>query len=122
VEIIFLWFSLSIVAGIIAASKNRHAVGYFLLSLALSPLVGLILAIALPRLSRAGVAVGPTRATHIKCPDCAELILIDAKVCKHCGCRLASGGIPAGKIPCPDCRRLNDASDKHCAVCGHNLH
>ena len=26
--------------------------------------------------------------THVKCPDCRELVLIDAKVCKHCGCKL----------------------------------
>jgi hypothetical protein len=25
-----------------------------------------------------------------KCPDCAETVLADAKVCKHCGCRFAS--------------------------------
>ena len=33
-------------------------------------------------------AKGPTPATHVKCPDCAELILREAKVCKHCGCKL----------------------------------
>ena len=26
--------------------------------------------------------------THVKCPDCAELVLADARVCKHCGCKL----------------------------------
>ena len=26
--------------------------------------------------------------THVKCPDCAELIKREARVCKHCGCRL----------------------------------
>lgn len=26
---------------------------------------------------------------HTKCPDCAELILKDAKRCKHCGCTVA---------------------------------
>jgi len=26
--------------------------------------------------------------THIKCPECAELVKREAKVCKHCGCRL----------------------------------
>ena len=31
---------------------------------------------------------GPTPATHVKCPDCRELVLHDAKVCKHCGCKL----------------------------------
>ena len=30
----------------------------------------------------------PTPATHVKCPDCRELVLKDASVCKHCGCTL----------------------------------
>lgn len=30
----------------------------------------------------------PTPETHVKCPDCRELILKDAHVCKHCGCKL----------------------------------
>lgn len=30
----------------------------------------------------------PSPETHVKCPDCAELVLKQAKVCKHCGCRL----------------------------------
>jgi hypothetical protein len=31
----------------------------------------------------------PNADTHVKCPDCREFILKDARVCKHCGCRLA---------------------------------
>lgn len=30
----------------------------------------------------------PTFWTHVRCPDCRELVLKDAKVCKHCGCKL----------------------------------
>jgi predicted amidophosphoribosyltransferase len=30
----------------------------------------------------------PTPNTHVKCPDCAELVRMEAKVCKHCGKRL----------------------------------
>jgi hypothetical protein len=30
----------------------------------------------------------PSPETHVKCPDCAELVLRQAKVCKHCRCRL----------------------------------
>lgn len=26
--------------------------------------------------------------THVRCPDCRELVLKRATVCKHCGCRL----------------------------------
>ncbi len=32
---------------------------------------------------------GPTFWTHVRCPDCRELVLKGAKVCKHCGCRLS---------------------------------
>jgi hypothetical protein len=31
---------------------------------------------------------GPTPDTHVKCPDCRELVLNEANVCKHCGCKL----------------------------------
>lgn len=30
----------------------------------------------------------PNSDTHVKCPDCRELVLIDARKCKHCGCLL----------------------------------
>lgn len=30
----------------------------------------------------------PTPDTHVVCPDCRELVRKDARVCKHCGCRL----------------------------------
>lgn len=30
----------------------------------------------------------PTPETHVRCPDCRELVLRDARVCKHCGLRL----------------------------------
>ena len=30
----------------------------------------------------------PDPSTHVKCPDCAELVKREARVCKHCGCKL----------------------------------
>ena len=33
-------------------------------------------------------AGAPTRWTHVRCPDCKELVRKDAVVCRHCGCRL----------------------------------
>ena len=30
----------------------------------------------------------PSPHTHIKCPDCRQLVEKDARVCAHCGCRL----------------------------------
>lgn len=31
---------------------------------------------------------GPDPKLHVKCPDCRELVLRDARKCKHCGCAL----------------------------------
>lgn len=30
----------------------------------------------------------PTPETHVKCPDCRELVFKDARRCKHCGIQL----------------------------------
>jgi len=32
----------------------------------------------------------PNPDTHVKCPDCRELVLKDARKCKHCGSALIS--------------------------------
>lgn len=32
--------------------------------------------------------LSPTPQTHVKCPDCRELVLRDARKCKHCSCAL----------------------------------
>ena len=31
---------------------------------------------------------GVSPSTHVKCPDCRELVLADARKCKHCGTAL----------------------------------
>lgn len=84
-EIVIGWIVFSAVVGVIADNKGRFGIGYFFLSLILSPLIGLILAVALPAVSKND---GPSPKTHVRCPDCRELVLKDARKCKHCGCAL----------------------------------
>lgn len=38
-----------------------------------------------------------TSRTHLKCPDCRELVLRDASICKHCHAKL----IPQTALPEP---------------------
>ena len=38
--------------------------------------------------SRSGREERPNRWTHVRCPDCKELVRKEANVCKHCGCKL----------------------------------
>lgn len=84
-EILWAWLIFSIIAGIIASSKNRSGLGFFLLSIILSPLIGIIAALVV---ANGKADDRPRPSTHIQCPDCKELILKQAVVCKHCGCRL----------------------------------
>lgn len=112
-----LWFLFGAVALVIANSRGRSGCGWFIAGCLLGPFA--LVVAALPSLVRDPNA--PTEKTHVKCPDCGELVRIEARVCKHCGCNLAGGGVPNGKKQCGDCGRLNDASEKHCAFCGFNL-
>lgn len=88
-EIVIIWFVLSILVGLYAGSRGRGSGNWFVVSLLLSPLIGLIFVAALPNLKDQ-----PNEKTHRKCPECAEQILIEAKTCKHCGHRLVEAGTP----------------------------
>lgn len=84
-EIALFWFLFSVAVGIWADKKGRSGIGWFLLSILLSPLLGLVFCAAVSDLSKAPAAPAAMEDTHVKCPACAEYVLPEAKVCKHCG-------------------------------------
>jgi hypothetical protein len=86
--IVFLWVVLSIAVAILASNKGRSGFGWFVLSLVISPLIAGLFCAVSGNLKQAAIAGAPSPLTHVKCPDCAELVLADAKVCKHCGAKL----------------------------------
>jgi hypothetical protein len=72
--------------------KHKSAGGIFLFNLLLGwTLLGWIVAAAW---SAGGNVITPadgetpTVDTHVRCPDCKELVRRDARKCKHCGCIL----------------------------------
>lgn len=89
-EIVLFWVGGSIAVGVGASSRGRSGFGWFVLSLLISPLLALIVLALMPNLAEkaAALASQPSVDTHVKCPDCAELVRKEAKVCKHCGCKL----------------------------------
>jgi hypothetical protein len=73
---VVIWLILSVIVGIVAAAKERSFLAFTLLSLVLSPLLGLIL-------------VFVTKPNGLrKCPACAEKVKLEATKCKHCGSAL----------------------------------
>lgn len=90
-EIAVFWLICAACTAIVASSKGRSPFGWLILG-ALFGIFALILVAALPRKGNPSDAITGTDIitpkTHVKCPDCAEFVKKEARVCKHCGCRL----------------------------------
>lgn len=85
-EILFIWLLFAIAVAILASRKGRSGFGWFLFSVIFSPLIGFLFVLVLGDASPD--AIKPNPNTHVKCPDCREFVLKEARVCKHCGCKL----------------------------------
>lgn len=87
-ELLIFWFVGAIIVGIFASNKARVGFGYFMLSLLFSPVLIGLLVLALPNLKVKPIMAGgeiATATSHVRCPDCRELVRKDARKCKHCG-------------------------------------
>ena len=91
--VVFLWIIGGLVVALIANSKGRNTGAWFLYGALIWP-VALIHILVTPAASGA-VEVRQLAEGGKKCPDCAEVIKVDALVCRFCGNRefpLASPG------------------------------
>lgn len=80
-----------------AWAPGSYGCGAFLLALLLClVIVGVLIFIYMLLVKPAGTLTvtyelrqdAPTPDTHVRCPDCAELVKKEARICKHCGCKL----------------------------------
>lgn len=83
-EYVFLWLLGAAFVAWLAAQRGRSAGLWFVIAALASPAVGL-LALLLAS-NRSTTKVSPL--THVRCPECRELVLKEARKCKHCGCLL----------------------------------
>jgi Na+/H+-dicarboxylate symporter len=92
-EIVIPWLLFSLVVGVAANARGRSGLIWFLFSILLSPVVTLLLVLVSKNLKvpQTAVAVNgevATTETHVRCPECRELVRADARKCKHCGTQL----------------------------------
>ena len=82
--LVLLWIPVSLIAALIAGKKGRSRVGFFFLSLLISPIIGLIVACLVSpkheKIEEKQLASGRFK----KCRFCFELIRSEAVICKHC--------------------------------------
>ena len=85
IAVLLVWIILSFVAANVAADKGRSGGGILFLSLILSPVIGLILALCMAPntnvIESEKIACGESK----QCPFCAEVIKRQAVVCRFCG-------------------------------------
>ncbi len=71
-ELVLIWFVLSILVGVFANNRGKSGILYFLFSIILSPLLGFLIALISGDDSKK------------KCSNCGQKIDINAKVCPFC--------------------------------------
>lgn len=91
---LIIWVGLAAIVGVAAAKRDRSGGGWFFLSLLISPLIAGLLMLALGNPNSAGryqadqeveprsKSFGPILSK--KCPDCAEMVKADARICRFC--------------------------------------
>jgi len=90
--VLFWWLFFLIVTPWVATAKGRSGVGWFLAAL-FFPLLALIVVALLPSVRPAAPAAAQFDDRR-PCPECAEMILRQAKKCRFCGAAITP---PAGR-------------------------
>ena len=89
-EIVIVWFIIAFICAAVAGNKGRSVGGWFVLGMLFS-FFALIAVALLGSLKPQQVIINgeiATPDTHVRCPDCRELVRADARKCKHCGVNL----------------------------------
>jgi len=85
-EFVLIAILSGVITAVIAQIKNYSGPLWFVLGF-FFPVVAPVVIIFFKQTLTAENAP-PSPETHVKCPDCKELVRKEANKCKHCGCNL----------------------------------
>ena len=83
--IVILWIFFSVLVATFANNRGRDWLRWLFVALILSPLIGVLLVAILDPIRSEADQRLVDKGTHRKCPACAEMVLAEARKCKHCG-------------------------------------
>jgi hypothetical protein len=116
---VWFWITMWVLQGgltyLICQAKNRS--NGFWLGFLLGP-IGIVVAVCMAKLpgeNESLVAAPEAAKATKKCPDCAETILADARVCKHCGYRFT----PTSALTGPPTQAPTKSTKVKCHHCQH---
>ena len=84
-EFIVLYLIFAAIVGVIAGSWGRSGFGWFLVSVLLSPILGLLFLLIAGKASPAARRPSLESEGRVSCEQCYEQIMPQAVVCRFCG-------------------------------------